>query len=58
MAGMLLEAEGDMPGLERKLGIGKAEGAGDAWNVAPAKAMLGPLLKDADAARCGVAVCL
>ena len=37
----------------KKLGIGNADGAGDAWKVAPAKAMLG-FDVDMEAARCGV----
>jgi len=34
--------------FERKLGIGRAEGAGDAWKVAPAKAALLLVLVDMD----------
>lgn len=29
--------------LDRKLGMGRADGAGDAWKVAPANAVLRPL---------------
>lgn len=48
----LPSATGDSPeGLERKLGMGRADGAGDAWKVAPANAVLMPGLIEAD--RCG-----
>lgn len=47
-----LEANGELVGLEKKLGLGKAEGAGEAWKVAPAKAgTLDAPLIEADAAR-------
>jgi hypothetical protein len=38
--------------FDRKLGIGSAEGAGEAWNVAPAKAAAVPAF--IDVGRCGV----
>jgi hypothetical protein len=40
----------------KKLGMGSAEGAGEAWKVAPAKAMLG-FVVDIEAARWGVLCC-
>ena len=47
-----LPPEGESPeGFARKLGIGNADGAGDAWKVAPAKAVAMPDL--VEPGRCG-----
>lgn len=39
-----LSTVGESTPLERKLGSGSDDGAGDAWNVAPAKAPAAPAL--------------
>lgn len=46
-------ASGSAAFLWKKLGIGKAEGAGDAWKVAPANAIV-VFAVEADEGRCGV----
>jgi hypothetical protein len=46
-----LEIGESLLALARKLGIGNAEGAGEAWKVAPAKAAAEPDFEEAE--RCG-----